>query len=165
MSAWSISKIWQAETEAGIWLGSVEGLKYIHQHNITATLTCQTTAEQPRLPDLACSRRLSIKDDTSADMLAVLDRETRWLIDRVLSGDRIFVHCWAGVSRSATIVTAFLMRHLDLECDSALDLVRKARPRANPSWTFRHQLQRWQVWLWLYRVLPDSAICYLVLEF
>jgi predicted protein tyrosine phosphatase len=39
----------------------------------------------------------------------------------------------AGISRSATTVTAFLMHHLKISCDDAMDMLRNARPAIYPN--------------------------------
>jgi dual specificity phosphatase 12 len=40
----------------------------------------------------------------------------------------VLVHCQAGMSRSATIVAAYLMKTLKLSVDEALDMIRAVRP-------------------------------------
>jgi dual specificity phosphatase 12 len=52
----------------------------------------------------------------------------------------VLVHCQAGMSRSATVVAAFLMRELDLDPVEAVSALREARPVVDPSETFWHQL-------------------------
>ena len=47
---------------------------------------------------------------------------------------------WAGVSRSATIIIAYLMRERALNVDSATLLVRKSRPVIYPNPGFQSQL-------------------------
>ena len=52
----------------------------------------------------------------------------------------VLVHCGAGISRSATIVLAYLIQHLDLSLDDAFVLVQQKRPRACPNSGFWDQL-------------------------
>ncbi|WWD04856.1 hypothetical protein V865_002927 [Kwoniella europaea PYCC6329] len=52
----------------------------------------------------------------------------------------VLVHCQAGMSRSATVVAAFLMREYDLDPVQAVVALREKRPVVDPSETFWHQL-------------------------
>ena len=47
--------------------------------------------------------------------------------------NKIFVHCHAGISRSATVVTYYLMKRYELSLATALTRLRKARPIINPN--------------------------------
>lgn len=42
-------------------------------------------------------------------------------------GGRIFVHCVAGISRSATLVIAYLMTHQDINLKDAVQMLRNKR--------------------------------------
>ena len=53
---------------------------------------------------------------------------------------KVLVHCFAGVSRSATIVIAYLMHEHGLPYSAALKLVKSKRPFINPNDGFRKQL-------------------------
>ena len=45
----------------------------------------------------------------------------------------VLVHCHAGVSRSAAIVIAYLMKKLGLHFDAGMELVKSRRPRIRPN--------------------------------
>lgn len=53
----------------------------------------------------------------------------------------VLVHCVAGVSRSVTVVTSYIMCKQHLGFQQALGLVKAKRPRANPNSGFREQLK------------------------
>lgn len=55
----------------------------------------------------------------------------------------VLVHCHAGVSRSAAIVIAHVMRARDVDPEEALRLVRLAHPPASPNEGFLAQLSLW----------------------
>jgi protein-tyrosine phosphatase len=64
-------------------------------------------------------------------------------IDNALASNnnnRILVHCFAGISRSATIVVAYLMHSMGLSYVESCECVRKARHWINPNSGFRKQL-------------------------
>ena len=50
------------------------------------------------------------------------------------------VHCYAGVSRSATIIIAYLMQEKRLTFVEALKYVRRRRPIVCPNFGFQKQL-------------------------
>lgn len=54
---------------------------------------------------------------------------------------RVLVHCRAGVSRSVSIVLAYLISAERKPYDEAIALVRAARPRAQPNVGFERQLR------------------------
>jgi protein-tyrosine phosphatase len=51
------------------------------------------------------------------------------------------VHCWAGVSRSATIVIAYLMRKNKWPLETAMDYVKQKRNFINPNHGFLAKLK------------------------
>lgn len=57
----------------------------------------------------------------------------------------VLVHCYAGVSRSASAIIAYLIWARRLRCVQALWMLRTARSIVNPS--FEKQLLAWQMWL------------------
>lgn len=59
-------------------------------------------------------------------------------------GAKVFVHCEVGVSRSATLVTALLMRRRRKRFFEAYCDVRAERPEVLPNIGFASQLQRWE---------------------
>lgn len=56
----------------------------------------------------------------------------------------VLVHCNAGVSRAAAVVTGFLMNSERLSFASAFSLVKSARPAACPNSGFVEQLHKYQ---------------------
>ncbi|KAK8858581.1 hypothetical protein IAR55_002810 [Kwoniella newhampshirensis] len=52
----------------------------------------------------------------------------------------VLVHCQAGMSRSASVVAAYLMKTMEMDPMEAVDMLRERRPVVEPSSTFWHQL-------------------------
>jgi protein-tyrosine phosphatase len=53
------------------------------------------------------------------------------LVDRVVAGERVIVHCGAGIGRAGTTAVSVLVS-LAVPLDEALDHVRRHRPAAGP---------------------------------
>ena len=70
-----------------------------------------------------------------------LDNATLFIHEAVSSGGKVFVHCMAGVSRSATVLAAYLIRFHGLSPDEAIALLIERRPIVNPNPGFRKQLE------------------------
>ena len=58
----------------------------------------------------------------------------------------VLVHCSAGVSRSPTVIVAFLMKDQNLNVFDCMDLVKKAKPNVKIRENFIRQLLLWQKW-------------------
>ncbi|XP_074868012.1 dual specificity protein phosphatase 15 [Carettochelys insculpta] len=58
-----------------------------------------------------------------------------------LHGGNCLVHCLAGISRSTTIVIAYVMAVTELSWQEVLQAVRAVRPIANPNPGFKQQLE------------------------
>ena len=58
--------------------------------------------------------------------------------------DKVFVHCAAGMSRSATVVIAYLMWKKKMSLNDAINFVKKKRPVISPNLSFMKQLETFQ---------------------
>lgn len=62
----------------------------------------------------------------------------------IKNGKQVVVNCFAGISRSATIVIAYLMYKNKLSVQEAISFVRTKRPFINPNYGFVCQLYQLQ---------------------
>lgn len=58
----------------------------------------------------------------------------------VSSGNKVLVHCMAGVSRSVSTVTYYLMKKYNINFFYAFNYIQSKRSIANPNNSFRYQL-------------------------
>ena len=58
----------------------------------------------------------------------------------IQNGETVLVHCWRGISRSATIVAMYLMCAYGMSTSQAIDLLKKSRPCIDPNPGFATQL-------------------------
>ncbi|XP_042573627.1 dual specificity protein phosphatase 22-B-like isoform X2 [Cyprinus carpio] len=72
------------------------------------------------------------------------EKSIRFMHESRLKGEGCLVHCLAGVSRSVTLVVAYLMTVTTLGWQEALAAVKVARPCASPNVGFQKQLQEFE---------------------
>jgi protein-tyrosine phosphatase len=71
--------------------------------------------------------------------------ETFDYIDKAITNGKVLlVHCQGGVSRSATVVTAYLMRKYKWEVEKTLLFLQEKRPIVYPNYGFVCQLLDYQ---------------------
>ncbi|EKM51990.1 uncharacterized protein PHACADRAFT_262439 [Phanerochaete carnosa HHB-10118-sp] len=92
--------------------------------------------------------RISISDSPSPSISKACD-SARTIIDAALKfhngTGKILVHCSAGISRSPTVVAAYLMRHHQMSLNDALRQIVQARPQASPNPGFMRQLKEMEM--------------------
>ncbi len=87
---------------------------------------------------------LAVQDDDEVQIGAHFKRICQD-IDAVRSeGKAVLVHCMAGVSRSPTLVAAYLMHNRRITAAEALAYLKERRPCVDPNLGFRQQLLAWE---------------------
>ncbi|KAI0644631.1 protein-tyrosine phosphatase-like protein [Trametes meyenii] len=83
-----------------------------------------------------------VEDNADANLLDFLDCAVRWIHDALAggAGARVLVHCVWGMSRSATVVAAYLVAARKMALADALVHVRARRPIVRPNAGFMQQL-------------------------
>ncbi|KAJ7876284.1 protein-tyrosine phosphatase-like protein [Mycena leptocephala] len=84
---------------------------------------------------------LPLMDDEDFDILEHLPTTCRFIKEALDGGGKVFCHCVMGISRSATVVCAYLMFSQHISAGQAIRSVRTRRPRARPNYSFIRQLQ------------------------
>jgi atypical dual specificity phosphatase len=114
---------------------------FITSNSITHVLSIGSTPVS--IEPSVTYHRISLSDDPSSSIENVSD-EADTVIDAAKSG-KILVHCSAAVSRSPTIVTAYLMKRCDMSLKDALGAVIRARPAVCPNAGFLEQLKEMEL--------------------
>lgn len=82
---------------------------------------------------------LDLKDEPGEDISKYFN-ESYAFIDEHLKDSNVLIHCQAGVSRSASVVIAYLIKKLKINYLKALSFVRDKRPSVKPNSGFELSL-------------------------
>ena len=105
---------------------------------------CNCTARGPRFhTGVFRYSQVNVHDNSAADILQYLEGASLFLHSMLQKGS-VLVHCAYGVSRSATVVIAYLMRYHGMTRDEAYVLVKTRRPKVNPNQGFWDQLATYE---------------------
>jgi atypical dual specificity phosphatase len=86
--------------------------------------------------------QINVEDFPFAELAAHLPTTTAWIRDAIKSSPdaRVLVHCGEGISRSVSVVAAFLIATYDWTPVEALQYIKSKRRVANPNFGFVQQL-------------------------
>ncbi|XP_072840167.2 dual specificity protein phosphatase 10 [Pogona vitticeps] len=85
-------------------------------------------------------KRLPATDNNRQDLRQYFEEAFEFIEEAHQSGKGVLIHCQAGVSRSATIVIAYLMKHTLMTMGDAYKYVKGRRPIISPNLNFMGQL-------------------------
>ena len=131
----------------------------LYNNQIKAVITLETL-EKPN--DILNYQKLNnieflhikIPDDPNANIYQYFDLTYNFIENKISKGENVLVHCYAGVSRSATIVLNYILRNyyknkLNIKMSDPyevlnliLHLAQQRRPIINPNKGFLNQLLR-----------------------
>lgn len=86
---------------------------------------------------------LHIQDNAKTDISKYFD-VTKNFIDKHKKSRKILVHCAAGISRSATIIIAYVMKTLHLSFQDAFTFVQEKHSATDPNLNFLIQLMQYE---------------------
>ncbi|KAH1260835.1 Protein-tyrosine-phosphatase MKP1 [Glycine max] len=103
-------------------------------------------------------RTLWLQDSPSEDITSILYDVFDYFEDVREQGGRVFVHCCQGVSRSTSLVIAYLMWREGQSFDDAFQFVKAARGIADPNMGFACQLLQCQKRVHAVPLSPSSLL-------
>lgn len=111
--------------------------------NLEIKFVVNATVELPDtpLPDIKPEYlRVAIKDSRESNLIEYFDQVADMIEKTRQEDGRSLVHCVAGVSRSVSLILAYLMKYADMTLKTAFHHVRSVRPQVRPNTGFFKQL-------------------------
>lgn len=134
--------------KGGLYLGSAEAArntKLLKALNIRAVMTVAEELDiKYEEEDLISHLNVEVRDDGTDRISKFFDDCCDFIAEKRKSGVSVLVHCAAGISRSATIVIAYLMKKKGYSMKGACDLTSSKRGIVMPNPGFLQQLEDYQ---------------------
>lgn len=144
--------------EEGIFLGNFEGsqnLDLFRVNGITRVLSLLDDFSEFREFEGIRYGKVNISDKIKTDLLQVLPECLMFISDAQSKGEKIFVHCVAGISRSPSVLIAYFMVKYSVNYYNARNYVNKGRPGIYPNKGFISQLRNLDINAYSQYLIPN----------
>jgi hypothetical protein len=128
-----------------LFLGSINGASskdLLKEKSIQIIINI--TPEQPKYPDDFEYHNIPILDNPFVKISEHFDETYKLIKKAKESNKNVFVHCMAGISRSATIIIAYLMKENKMTLNKAYTFVKEKRRIIEPNFSFYCQLVEYE---------------------
>lgn len=120
-----------------LWIGdriSATDSDFLSQNKVKLVVNCTKDLQIPMVYQRLGIQviRLPINDINNQDSNTLLRNEIDGIVDTIhgyrKNGLNVLVHCYAGMSRSATVVASYLIKHYDHQAALAIMYIQSKRP-------------------------------------
>jgi hypothetical protein len=132
---------------SGLFLGNYEGatdLNILKRHGIGAVLTVAVNLGISYGKDAGIAHEVIPALDLPNYNLSRFFNKCHEFIDKYRATTNVFVHCMAGISRSATIIITYIMKLYDWDYNKSFEFVRKKRRIIDPNSGFVRQMRNFE---------------------
>ncbi|KDQ08484.1 hypothetical protein BOTBODRAFT_191750 [Botryobasidium botryosum FD-172 SS1] len=124
-----------------LWVGDFEAAldtELLEKHGIKYVLSA---VQGIRVNKKFIQHKCDLLDTEYSDLFTFLPRAVSFIENALGKSEGVLVHCHAGMSRSASIAAAYLIKSQDMDVTAAIDLMKTARPIIQPNKGFLRQLE------------------------
>jgi len=131
-----------------IFLGTqaqAENFKLYEKLNIGACINLSGNS-QISMPASVKALTINIADLPGSDLFSYLEKTTEFIKSSIneIAGSNIFIFCKMGISRSSTVLLAFIIAQYKISLLEAVDRVKSCRDIIRPNMGFLRQLNNWE---------------------
>ncbi|KAN0097436.1 Protein-tyrosine phosphatase-like protein [Tylopilus felleus] len=143
-----------------LYLGNIHAARSprsLTERRITHIVSVCNDAIPAEIPESGIAHlRIPVEDVDFADLLIWLPTACQFIEQAIADGGAVLVHCHQGLTRSATVVAAYLMCTRRIDATQAMSAVRQAREQVWFNGGFHEQLVLFE----LCKYQPSSACPY-----
>ncbi|GAA5894292.1 uncharacterized protein JCM6883_003774 [Sporobolomyces salmoneus] len=129
----------------GLWIGDYQASQdsdLLAQNGIGCIVSAMR--QEYDAPGGVDMHRVAVDDTETTNIVEHFVTTANFIDAALKNGQGVLVHCQAGVSRSTTLVAAYLMTKLGLNVEQAVDKIRTVRPQVEPTQFFLLQLEMFE---------------------
>ncbi len=104
----------------------------LESHNISHIVVAAAGLVK-KFPENFTYLQLTLLDSPQEDIKKYFDETGNFIHECISNNGTVLVHCHAGISRSSTIIIAYLMNYKKMKFQEALLLVKNKREKINPN--------------------------------
>jgi len=141
---WSLPNTFNAhEVFPNVFVGDVyaaHNTSELKKRNFThiVNMACGVT---PAFPDEFTYLHIPILDCASENIQDHFHKTSAFIHNALERGGKVLIHCLKGISRSATIAAAFVIKEHSMTPTETVNILRKFRPCIKPNYSFMMQLE------------------------
>jgi len=114
-----------------VWIGNIlASMSDEFIQNFDVIINC--TQDEKFYGDIKYQYRIDVHDDKKQKSINRMKQLLPEIVDKINhhinQNHKIFIHCYAGMQRSAIVIVAYLMKKHNLTKDNAIKMLKKKRP-------------------------------------
>uniref|UniRef100_A0A6C0IWM7 Tyrosine specific protein phosphatases domain-containing protein n=1 Tax=viral metagenome TaxID=1070528 RepID=A0A6C0IWM7_9ZZZZ len=140
-----------AEILPNLWLGNIicsRNSKFILDNAINVVVNC--SKDIPFLTNKTKNYRIAVDDNLKQEEVSkffdYLDKIIPIIHEHLMTNDNVLVHCYAGKQRSASIISAYLMKFSKMSLKQSIECIKTKRLVAfTPEVNFLRALTKYEL--------------------
>ena len=138
------------EVIPNLYIGPWEARSDVEKLNVKCVVSVLTNKERgysiypAELPENVIEHSYDINDVPNATLEPVLDQCLSIIHQTLTAGSGVLVHCAAGISRSASVIIAYLIQYEGMTMTDAIRHLKSVRPSVYPNRSFMEQLAEFE---------------------
>lgn len=129
-----------------LYIGSIacaSNLEELQTKKITHILCCGFGLKL-FFPDKFKYHKINLLDSVTEHIRKYFEETNEFINNAIINGKNVLVHCHAGISRSSSIIIAYLMKHKLMNFNKAFELIKEKRGKIQPNSGFILQLKDYE---------------------
>jgi hypothetical protein len=145
------------EVMYGIYLGdinSVYDIKKLKEIGVTNIISV-ISGFIPPYPNDFNYLVINALDNTNTSLLTHFEETNCFIDDAFINNGKVLIHCQYGRSRSATILSAYIIKSFGMDVKNSLDIIKSKRDIIQPNQYFIEQLKEYYSSLYPHYLFKD----------